>query len=440
MADVEKVFFDPTDEQLQNPYIGMVSFNHFRGERLFSSTGTKYGWKKERYPIDPSVEQEGYREGWHPDTELAYFRFLWKDFEPADGQFNPAFIQGIIDQAIAHRQHLILRMVPHNTPPYEDVPDWLRAMIPCPERPLEERVKDSPAHPLFLERFARAVRAFGQFFDGHPVLHGVDIALTGAWGEGHGWTDYPLAQLHTLMDAYTESFPTTHLFGQICAPELNVYARKKRPIGWRVDGFGSPSLTWDYYPTHYEAMIDFWKDTPIACEAFWYMGEWKNQGWDIELLADQVVRWHISSFNNKSSAIPLEWYPAVQRMLQNMGYRFSLRRFFFPGSAAAGETLQGNMRMENRGNAPIYHRIPLRLRLKNEDHEIILPTDIDITQWLPGETIENFAVTLPRDLPAGSYEVQLCIGEKYPETPLVRLACNAPMDGEWYRMTPITIQ
>jgi len=439
MGALQKVFFSPIDDILQNPYIGFVSFNHFRGERLFSDTGTTLGWMKERYPVYDFVEQEGDRQGWHPDTELAYIRFLWKDFEPEDGVFHFGFVLDILEKARQHRQHLVLRMVPHNTRPYEDVPDWLKEKIPCPARPAEGRVKDSPTDPLFLTRFTQAVRQFGALVDSDPVLYAVDIAMTGAWGEGHGWEQFSKEQLDDLVDAYAESFPNTHILGQICAPEYALRVRENRPIGWRGDGFGHDYHMNEYYPQNIARMKDLWMDAPVSCEAYWYMNEWKNQGWDILPQVDQAIRWHVSFFNNKSSAIPVEWYGPVKQMLCGMGYRFALRRFYFPGEGKPGQTLTGNYWMDNRGNAPIYQKIPLRLRLKNEAEEYIMSTDVDITRWMPGDTVEDFSVTLPETIKPGNYEVQLCIGIRYPEAPIVRLACDAKQDGQWYKMTEITV-
>ena len=52
------------------------------------STGVD-GKEKERYPLYDYIEQNGRNEGFHPDTEVAYIRTLWKDFEPEEGKFNP---------------------------------------------------------------------------------------------------------------------------------------------------------------------------------------------------------------------------------------------------------------------------------------------------------------------------------------------------------------
>lgn len=432
--------FKPTDDILYNPFIGFVSFNHFRGDPLFSETGTKDGWKKERYPLHDFVEENGNLTGWHPDTELAYIRFLWKDFEPEEGCYCYELVDDILRKARAHQQHVILRLVPHTTKSFEDVPDWLRKKIPCPERPEEGRVKESPTDPLFYEKFTEAVRRLALRCDSDPVLYAVDISLSGAWGEGHNYHLIPQDCVEKLMNTYAEYFPNTHLFGQICAPEFTKIVERKRPVGWRADGFGNPEHMEDVLPKRINPlMTDYWKKAPVSCEAFWYMNEWERQGWDIDFLVDQAIRWHISSFNNKHSGIPYKWYPAIKRMLISMGYRFAIRTFECPPEANPGENIPVYMWLENRGNAPIYKRIPFKVRLWSDTYVAECPTDLDITRWMPGDNVEQFKIQLPNDIPAGAYQVEVCIGGSYPEAPLVKLAMNAPLHDEWYVMTPIEV-
>ncbi|MBQ7348588.1 MAG: hypothetical protein IJW47_01195, partial [Clostridia bacterium] len=67
-----RILFKPVEGVIQNPYIGFVSFNHFRGESLFSNSVD--GKEIEKYPIYDYVEQNGRNEGFHPDTEIAYIR------------------------------------------------------------------------------------------------------------------------------------------------------------------------------------------------------------------------------------------------------------------------------------------------------------------------------------------------------------------------------
>ena len=60
------------------------------------------------------------------------------------------------------------------------------------------------------------------------------------------------------------------------------------------------------------------------------MQHWKDKDWDVDYIIDQSLKWHISSFNGKSSAVPEQWRPHVDRWLTKMGYRFVLWKFTAP--------------------------------------------------------------------------------------------------------------
>ena len=91
---MKKVLFGYRPEDCQNPYIGFMSFQHFRGEKLYSDitvmpenrrTETE---RVECFPVSPDAEELGRNEGWYPDTSIAYIRVLWKDFEPRRNEYT----------------------------------------------------------------------------------------------------------------------------------------------------------------------------------------------------------------------------------------------------------------------------------------------------------------------------------------------------------------
>ena len=198
--------FNYKKEEKQNPYIGFTSFQHFRGEKLYSDcivlpennyTETEH---YECYPVPDYVPENGREEGYYPDTSIVYIRALWKEFEPEKGKYNYDFIQDIIDKAKSHEQTLAFRLIAHSTREMDDVPDWLKKIIPCPERPEGKRVKDSPTDPRFIEYFCDAVKAFADRFDSDPTLDTVDITLPGSWGEGHNLHLYTPEDLQKMVE------------------------------------------------------------------------------------------------------------------------------------------------------------------------------------------------------------------------------------------------
>ena len=142
LAD-KKTKFTYKPEEGINPYIGFMSFQHFRGEKLYSDSVVKpennftETEPFECYPIPEDVEENGREQGYYPDSSVAYIRILWKEFEPIQGEYNYKFIEDIIEKAKAHNQSVIFRLMPHSTRARDDVPEWLKALIPCPERPAE---------------------------------------------------------------------------------------------------------------------------------------------------------------------------------------------------------------------------------------------------------------------------------------------------------------
>ena len=236
--------FSSIYEPIANPYIGFTSYQRFRGDPLYSDIVVKpenNGIETEAvecYPVPKEVSQEGDGQGFYPNTEMAYIRILWKEFEPRRKEYDFALISDILSRAREKGQSVMFRLMPHSTRASDDVPEWLKTLIPCPERPDGMRVKDSPSSPLYLRYFGEAIKAIADRFDDDPTLYAVDISLTGAWGEGHKWKEYPKKALKELIDVYTNGFRKTHLIGQCAAPYLAKYASKKHACGWRGDGVG----------------------------------------------------------------------------------------------------------------------------------------------------------------------------------------------------------
>ena len=434
------VMFRPTHDILENPYIGFTSFNHIDEKKLFSDSYGNDGWMKEVYPLKGLLPENGWDDGWHPKTTVAYYRILWKDFEPEEGVYNYDLVGGILKQARKAHKHVMLRMMPHTTRASEDIPDWLKKKLSSyPSRPDDQRVKESPLDPLFLIAFANAVRKLGERFDSDPCLYAVDISLFGAWGEGSGYRDANPNAIDHLMLTYTDSFKKTFLLGQIIAPELVTAWNNEGRIGWRGDGTGHGTHMDSYFPRKAYQMKDVWKTAPVSLEAWAYMNAWERSGWDIDFIVEQILKWHVSMFNNKSSAVPHKWKENIRPLLERMGYRFAIRGLNYSDTVCVGGDLDLSFYIENRGNAPIYINLPFTVRLKSDKYECVLDTGVDIRKWMPGDTIEDIVVKLPKDIPVGTYTLEAGIVGNTPESPTVKFAQNSEKDGDYYVMTTVEV-
>lgn len=419
-----------------------MSFQHFKGEKLYSDIVVKPENKMtetervECYPVSDDAEENGREEGYYPDSSVVYIRTLWREFEPKRGEYNYAFIEDIINKAKGHGQQLVFRLMAHSTRACDDVPEWLKELIPCPERPDMMRVKDSPTDPLFVDLFLEAVKHLGARFDSEPTLWAVDISLPGAWGEGYKLELYPDDILVRMTEAYMAAFPTTQLFAQCIRPNIIDHVSKTRSIGWRGDGLGEPIHTFEEYPARIAKIEDKWRRGPVAFESYWWLMEWQRRGWDIDRIIQCTLDWHISSLNPKSMPIPYEWRDKVDAWVRKMGYHFVIDTVEM--TERASNSLDFEIEIDNVGVAPIYTRVPLVLRLKNENYSVKLDTGADITSWFPGKHTVSVTLSIPEDIPRGKYSAALAItGEGYPD---VYFASDAESDGCYFKVAELTLE
>ncbi len=446
------------DDVLNNPGIGFTTFQRFNGDKL-----NKKGWT-EGMPIDyqefnGNLENEGY-----PDTSIAYLRIYWKYIEPEKGKYNWELLDKALATAQQRGQTLMLRIAPYgqvredSKDRKKDVPDWYRAMVGEKTEWLTEGTgwTVDAEDPRYAKYFGDMVRAIGNRYDGHPALELVDLSIVGFWGEGRGSAILTPKTRAALVNAYTDTFKKTPLVMLLTDETTNKYGLSQANVGWRVDCIGDLGFwaatqdgwthMYDYYPQGIInfGMKDAWKTAPISLEICGTFTSWKQrQGYDkddVKYIFDESLKWHISSFNAKSSPVPDEWKPLVDEWLKKMGYRFALRRFTYPDVVRPNGKLDFTTWWDNKGVAPCYKNFLLALRLKNDARTEVLVTDANIKRWLPGDNLYDDAVFLPLDMPTGEYDIQIGIVDRFSYEPKVKLAIEGMEPDGWYQLGKIKVQ
>lgn len=390
----------------------------------------------------------------------AYFRFYWREIEPAEGRIDFAKLDDLLAHAQKAGQRLSLRVMCAGTDegtPLE-VPQWLRDKG---GKGYEYRYDNGKTvfwvpdfdDPVFQTAHTRLITELGKRYDGHPALDCVDIGSVGLWGEWHmSGTNVEVPPLKTrlaIIDLYRGAFPKSPkvmLIGDIDG----MRRATQRGCGWRADCLGDMggfSKKWNHmdnlYPEHIakSGAAEAWKRAPVAFESCWEMNKWKQEGWDIRRIFDYALNLHASYLNNKSARIPDGTRPEIERFLRKLGYRLVLRRLEHPQTAARGASLPVVLDWENVGVAPPYgrQRVAVRLSDANGRTALVAPGTA-ITGWLPGRRRVAETVKIPQRLRAGRYALAVGVIEPATKTPAVRLAISGRDRDGWYPLSHVEVK
>ncbi len=443
------------DDVLNNPGIGFMTFQRFNGDTLNNGTGWTEGFPIEYQEFGGDLTNKN-----HPSTTIAYWRIYWKYMEPEKEVYRWDMLDKALAIAEKRGQTLLLRIAPYGTGPEKDVPEWYREMVGSKtdwkyNNPVNKWAVD-PEDPRYTQYFGGFIRALGERYDGHPDLEAVDLSIVGAWGEGAGSEMLTQKTREALVDAYTESFVKTPLIALLMDEKTNKYANSKISVGWRVDCIGDLGFwadeqngwthMYDFYPREIINcdVQDSWMQSPISLEICGTFLSWRDHEHygreEVQYIFDQSLKWHISSFNAKSSPVPEEWSDLVDDWLKKMGYRFVLRRFTYPPEVQQNGKLDFTSWWENKGVAPCYKDFIPAIRLKSKDNEaVMIVSEVNLKDWLPGDVVFDDAVFIPLDLPAGTYDLQIALVDRLKHQPRIKLAIEGETDGSWYRLGQIKV-
>jgi len=454
------------DDVLINPGIGFTTFQMFNGDNHRANQDVLREVDIEKYN-NPSPILENKNQ---PGSSIAYFRISWNAIEPEKEKYRWDYIDELLKLAHEHGQTLALRISPYKGRPQNDVPSWYRELVGLQREFKHVKWPVDPENPDYAYYFGNMIRALGEQYDGHPDLENVDVSIVGWAGEGGGSKLLSDKAIKALLDPFIESFTKTPLIVLLSGKRVNNYITSRVNVGWRQDCLGDIGFwadeqngwthMYDSYPQNIIEynMQDAWKTGHVSfeiCGTFqtWErgsltskekgeIGSLENKGFtmaNVKYIIDQSLKWHISSFNGKSSEVPEKWKPLIDEWLKKMGYRFVLRRFTSPKTVQVNSKLDFTTWWENKGVAPCYKNYVLALKLKNKQTEVVLTTNADITNWLPGDNIYNDGVFIPVDVAPGSYNIHIALLDPLTFQPKIKLAIEGRDNDGWYSLGDVQI-
>jgi hypothetical protein len=419
---------------LVNPGMGIQTFQRYNGDPL--NAGVQWSEEGPTGPLPTGPAPD------FPKSTIAYCRWFWQTIEPAKGDIQWNILDRALEQAAAHGQRLAIRLMPYDQK--HPLPEWYRKSGAKRVNPESEAIWEPDfADPLYFKHWSDLVRAAGRRYDGDPRLDSVDISSVGYWGEG--WSNFMpvFARQKALIDIWFEAFPSTPLLMNFDEPEALHYGTAKG-AGWRFDCLGDMRPRWahmlDFYPEQIvrAGIGDVWQRFPVSFETCGVPGSWKRSGYDVNYILSEALRWHVTSLNVKSSAIPTEWKGAFDDLQRRMGYRFELRRIEYPSKVAGGSDALLRMWWVNSGVAPVYRPYILALRLHGvRDAAIELPADI--RKWLPGDALVEEPVPIPK-VAAGAYRLQTALLDPRTHQPAIFLGIAGRGSDGWYDLGEIAVE
>jgi hypothetical protein len=329
--------------------------------------------------------------------------------------------------------------------------------------------------PVVLERHLDFLRRLGQRYDGHPDIDHVDLGSVGWYGEWHqgGKRNCRLPTYENrikIVDAYLAAFKKTPLLMLLNGGECLKYATQ-HGAGWRADCLGDMggfSKKWSHMLHGYPVWVlnagaeNVWKTAPVAWESCWDMRKWVAEGWSLRYIFNYALAYHASYLNNKSAPLPdhQDVRPETERFLRRLGYRLVLKELKHPASVPPGQPWTVSMKWQNTGSAPCYKPYRLAYRLDNGQGRCEIVTGkITVNRWLPG-TVDvaskdflkdppdlppgeiydvSDSITLPQDLPPGTYALSIAVVDGTPPTPVVRLGIEGRANDGWYPLSKIEV-
>lgn len=372
---------------------------------------------------------------------LYYTRWEWNDVESTQGNYDFSKIDNDIKKYAAENRKYAFRirdLVPAQT---YAVPDYLKSHGFMYQGYFVPDYNDT----FYQQRRKAMLTALGDKFNGDPRIAYIDIGMFGLFGEWHvgnltyphGSYDAPTdASLKKIIDDYVQAFPDTQLVMLHSKKVYSVpvmyalsYPGIKIPVGVRNDCLGLYNGE-----EHFRDMVDDpqwaliqnqWKIAPLVTE-------YCNQD-GIEYAPNQVTDFNVSLVSNGGYGVDLGTLTGAAKTAalsagKKAGFRYVLRSLSLPSQILQGNAFSVNSIWSNVGVAPNYQDWKVQLQLRTPGTTSVVwektlnsvklrcASINDVNCLLPTKNTQtgidvphnyNDSLTLPLNVPAGTYDVAL---------------------------------
>ncbi|MBQ8732410.1 MAG: DUF4832 domain-containing protein [Oscillospiraceae bacterium] len=442
---------------LHNPDMGWVLYdNHVLSARPGNPPHTG------RYENHIILDESAYD---YPDVDNISLYFSWSDIEIAKDVYDFTYYDAIYDFWTKKGKQVVSCMASETKVWYRErgqgAPTYLLEYLgEKGTRKLNNGKSDyylcDISDPYYQERLRCYLTAFQKHMkETNRLMRYMDLRGYGMWGEWHTGFMYPDLEtkreaLGKILEIWTSCLPDTCLALSYSYDPDEPYENYNDPnryqdyLRWSAYDLAQkyPNLTLRRDGAGQEVKNCermFCEDMFKTLDRGPFTAEGCN-GYDPRRTVEYIVKDGLSLHPNYFTVIGwggsearrfIEDYPdLIREGLLNMGYRMVLTYAAYKMEATKGETLSVDARWINRavGRAPRNYEV--RFLLKGEKTVTLSAGMSGSSKWIKdGEYPETYALTLPEDLPAGSYQlgiglydpvwerdIKLPMEEKIPET------------------------
>lgn len=404
---------------LVNPGMGWV-FHYY------DNVPTNYGSK-----LAPSDTVDEF-----PGLSVVYLRIPWSYLEPVEGQFNWSVLDSPAARWVAKGKQVALRLSCCESWTRWATPAWVAAagakgynFKPGKEQPDGPYWEPDYDDPIFLEKLDHFLAALAARYDGNPEIAFIDVGSFGVWGEGHLWAStqrkYPAATVIRHIDLHLKNFRRSLLAANddfvFQGQEAIDYA-ERHGLTLRDDSILVQQRQNAYF--HAAMAQPFWPTRPVILESEHYGGSRDRGCWgDGSLYLKAVEEYH-------ASYVSIHWWPReflnecrplIDRINQRLGYRLQLVEASWPSRVPVGGAFTLASAWRNAGVAPCLPGGYAAWTL-TDARGGLAAVFVDEGQSMatlpvgaPGaaETKPHATTfTLPYNLPAGTYDVWVSVGNR----------------------------
>ncbi|MCX8035855.1 MAG: DUF4832 domain-containing protein [Candidatus Sumerlaeia bacterium] len=402
-------------------------------------------------------------------------RFNWADLEPKEGQYNWAPIDRFLEAWGKIGRVCNIGVMCANThsrdPEGYVTPRWV---FDAGAKKIEINLKPQYSttgtpgkkvaplfdDPIFLDKFARFLRAYAARYDGDPRIAVLDIRSYGNWGEAHmhpfGVPDIAPEKFRRHIQMHLDVFKKT----QLCLSRnshLGKYGPLKDIFDWAVlekriaprrDGICGNSdgretaIGFGIAPGVFELFDNY---DGVKARGWWDGIKDKNGcGFRLEECIENGKPTWVDLGRGGQSGLRMlrENRELIERLTNRIGYHFHLQRAVFPSQAPGGQ-FDLELTWTNQGVAPIYIPCAVAVALLDSSGRrvaTVWPEECRPAKWMPNESVVERARVKCTNAAPGRYRLALALTRaKNDAAPYIRLGTELPTVEGWYVLGEIEV-